>query len=83
MLLIVIKLHFLSLFLRERVGEGQRERRRETIPSNLHAASTKPDMGLEVLNHEIMTSAKIKSWTLNRLSHPGALVALKFLVEIL
>ena len=29
------------------VGEGQRERRRERIPSSLHTASTEPDVGLE------------------------------------
>ena len=36
-------------------GEGQRERRRERIPSRLRAVSTYPDMRLELTNHEIMT----------------------------
>ena len=56
--------------------EGERERERERFPSRLCTASTEPDMGLETtnqdsnpglepLNLEIMTRAKIKSWTLN------------------
>ena len=48
--------------------EGQRER----IPSRLRTVSTEPDVGFELTNHEITTCAKTKSWTLNRLSHPGA-----------
>ena len=32
-------------------GEGQRER----IPSTLHAVSTEPDMGLELMNREMVT----------------------------
>ena len=34
--------------------------------------STEPDVGLELTNHEIMTGAKVKSQTLNRMSHPSA-----------
>ena len=30
------------------VGEGQRERERERVPSRLSAASTEPDVGLEL-----------------------------------
>ena len=56
------------LFRSEREGEGQRER----IPSRFHAFSAELDAGLELMNCEIMTSAKIKSWMLNLLSHPGA-----------
>ena len=58
-------------FLRDReqenmqAGEGQRKK----IPSRLHLA--RPNMGLKLTNREIITWAKIKSWTLNRLSHPG------------
>ena len=52
-----------------------RERGRERIPSRLCAVSTEPNTGLEVTNREIMTRAKIKSLTLNRLSHPGAPVS--------
>ena len=45
---------FLSLFiLREREREAKRET--EGIPSTLHAVSTEPDVGLEFMNHEIMT----------------------------
>ena len=47
------------VFLREtetaQVGEGQRERGKERLPSRLHAASTEPNAGLELMNCEIMT----------------------------
>ena len=46
---------FIYLFLRERAGEGQREREIERIPSRLHAVSTEPNAGLKPMNHEIMT----------------------------
>ena len=47
----------------ERAGEGQtererereRERLRERFPIRLHAVNTKPDAGLKLTNHEIMT----------------------------
>ena len=62
-------------FEREREHEwrwgGERERR-ERIPSRLHTVSMEPDVGLELMNHEIMIWAEIKSWMLNQLSHPGA-----------
>ena len=32
------------------MGEGQREKRRDRIPSRLHAVSTEPDAGLEPTN---------------------------------
>ena len=38
-----------------------RERGREKIPSMLHAVSTEANVGLDLMNCEIMTSAKIKS----------------------
>ena len=38
-----------------RVGEGQRERDRERIPSRLCAVSMEPDVGLELTNPKIMT----------------------------
>ena len=59
---------------RERVGqwgEGT-QRGRERITSRLHAVRAEPDAGLHLMNFGIMTWAKIKSWTLNRLSPPGA-----------
>ena len=65
---------FICLFIyfeRERVGEGQRER----IPSRLPTVGAKPDVGLELTNREIMTSAETKSWSLNQLSYPGVLYA--------
>ena len=41
-------------------GEGQRERETESeAGSKLWAVSTKPDAGLELTNHEIMTWAKV------------------------
>ena len=56
-------------------GRGERER----IPSRLCTVSMKPDVGLEPTNYEIMTRTKIKSWMLNRLSHPGAPASSPFL----
>ena len=47
---------------RGRVTEGEEER----IPS-----SAALNMGLNPTNPEIMTGAKINSWMLNQLSHPG------------
>ena len=51
--------------------EETRERKRERIPTRLCAVSAEPNVGLDLTNHEIMTSAEIKSQMLNRLSHPG------------
>ena len=42
------------------VGEEQRERERERIPSRLCIVSTEPDAGLELTNCEIVTWAQIK-----------------------
>ena len=50
----------------------EREWEKERIPSRLHTVSPEPDVGLELMNHEIMTRAETKSWTLNQLSHSGA-----------
>ena len=38
---------------REREGEREREREGERILSRLHAVSTEPDVGLELMNLEI------------------------------
>ena len=56
--------------------EGQRERERERgrIPSKLHTVSAELDAGLYLMNQEILTRAKTKSWKLNQLNRPGALV---------
>ena len=43
----------------QREWERERERERLRIPSKLHTASTEPDVGLEPMNHEIMTGAKV------------------------
>ena len=66
-----LKKVYLSLREEAREGEGRRERERADH-SQVHAASTEPDVGLDPVNWEIMTSAKIKSRTLNRLRRPGA-----------
>ena len=55
---------FLSLFiLRGRVNTSGRgvERRRERIPSRLCTVSTEPDMGLELMNCENISSVEIMS----------------------
>ena len=80
--LLLLTFFFLSLFLyfereqeralAERQRERERERERERIPSSLRTLSAESDAGLELRNHEITTWAKIKSWTLNALSHPGS-----------
>ena len=36
-------------------GRAERDRERERIPSRFHAISLKPDMGLNLKNHKIMT----------------------------
>ena len=49
---------FLSLFIYfERVSKQgrSREKWRERIPSRLHSIDTKPNAGLDIMNHEIMT----------------------------
>ena len=70
--------HFLKniyLFLREKksANRGRAERGRHRILSRFHTISMEPDTGLKPMNRKIMTWAKIKSWTLNWLSHPGTL----------
>ena len=46
---------FLSEIETVQAGEGQRERGRERIPSGLHAVSTELEVGLKLMNREIMT----------------------------
>ena len=55
-------IHFLKFFLylfilrdRARVGEGQRERKRENPKQALSAISTEPDVGLDLTNCDIMS----------------------------
>ena len=56
---------FKALFIWRESGRGvERKGERENL-------SAKPDAGLKLTNHETMTRAKIKSQTLNRLSHSG------------
>ena len=52
--------------------ERQRDRGRERIPSRLRTVSAEPNAGLRPTNPELMTRARVKGGTLNRLSHPGA-----------
>ena len=42
------------------MGERQRERGRDRIPSRLHNVSTEPNAGLELTNREIMTRAIVR-----------------------
>ena len=54
------------LFLRERETECEQERsreRRQRIQSRLWAVSTEPSVGLELMNCEIMTWAKVRGLT--------------------
>ena len=39
----------------EREGDRERERERERTLSRLHAASTEPHTGFQLMNHEMMT----------------------------
>ena len=74
---------FLCLFIfREREKESKRERDRERIPSRLCAVSTEPDMGLSLMNFEIMNWAETKSPTLSRWNHPGSPPCLIFLMSV-
>ena len=52
--------------------EKEREGGRQRIPSRRLAVSAEPDAGLDPMNREIMTWAKIKSRMLNPLSYLGA-----------
>ena len=58
---------------RESTSRDGAERKEKRIPSRLCVISTDDtDVGLEPMNLEIITCAKIKSQTLDQLSHPGA-----------
>ena len=54
---------FIYLFLRETEHEQGRgkQRERESIPSKLLTVSTEPGVGLDPVNPEMVTCAKIKS----------------------
>ena len=43
------------------MGGAEREGERERIPSRFHTGSTRPDAGLELMNHKIMTSQNQES----------------------
>ena len=58
-----------------------RGRERGRISSRLRTVSAEPDAGLDLPILEIMIWAEIKSQMLNRLSHPGAPMALSFIDE--
>ena len=62
-------------FEREKVcvsrGGAERLRERESQAGYTLSISAEPDMGLNLMNSEIMTLGEIKSQTLNRLSHAG------------
>ena len=65
-------IHFKREIEKAQVGEGQREGETESQAGFVHAIRAEADVGLKLMNSEIMTWAEIKSWTLNWLSHPGA-----------
>ena len=74
---------FLSLFiLRENASGGGAEREEERESQTGSMLSAQSHIWAQLQNHEIMTSACIKSWMLNRLSHPGAPL-FSFIVAIL
>ena len=64
-------LKFIYLFLRKRANEGETEREGDNPKQALCCQRTAP-WGLNLMNQEIMTWAKIKSQMLNQLSHSGA-----------
>ena len=77
-------LMFLFIFERETEHEWRRGRKREEdtdaeAASRLWDVSTEPDVGLELLNHEIMTWAEVRH---NQLSHPGTPTKQIFLILI-
>ena len=70
-----------SFILREREREGGRERETERgregegekgKDRERESQESQSNVGLDLMNHEVMTWAKVKSWTLNQLSDPGA-----------
>ena len=66
-------IHFERERERERAREKQREREKEReSQAGSVASAPEQDMGLELMNHKIMTPAETKSRVLNPLSHPGA-----------
>ena len=75
---VVVVVFFKCLFIFERdrdrvqVGEGQREG--DTIPSRLQALSCQHRTQCKAQTHELGDHDLSWSWTLNRLSHPGASV---------
>ena len=60
-------LFFMFIFERERVceqGRGEREGDTESeAGSRLRAVGTKPDVGLEPMNHKIVTQAEVRHLT--------------------
>ena len=53
-------IYFERQSVKAHMGEEQRESDRERIPSRLHNVSREPNVGLELMNQEIMTWAEIK-----------------------
>ena len=63
----------------EREWGGQREGERESQGGS--ALSTRARCGAQSHHSEVITCTDTKSWTLNRLSHPGAPVLIIFYVK--
>ena len=70
LVIIIFLLMFIYLREREHVQAGKGQRERENPREILHCQCTARRRA-QPHEHEIMTSAKIKSWTLSQLSHPG------------
>ena len=71
------------LFLRQRDtehewGRGRKRGRQNLKQTRLRAVSTEPDMGLELMNHEIMTWAKVGCLTDWAIQAPLIIIILKF-----
>ena len=75
----LFKIYFWFLILEK--GEGEMQRERERNPPSRLLAGHGAWRGAQSHNPEIMTWAKIKSWVLSWLSHPGAREKLTFLIR--
>ena len=64
---------FIYLFLRESTHtRRERAEKERKNPNRLRGVNAEANMGLNLMNREILTWAEIQSQTLNQLSHLGA-----------
>ena len=59
-------------------GRGRERKRDRESQAGSTAVSAEPDVGIELMNLEVMTSAETKSQMLNQLSHPDAFIHIQF-----